>query len=250
MTIKENREFMKANFTDLEGFQTDQQKKIPHPALHKDYPGKVLIPLPEVKNKKLVAASLEEVLYGRASRRQFEANHLMTLEELSFLLYATQGVRKAPASMKYSMRMVPSGGARQAFETYLAVYSVSGLAKGLYYYHPFAHSLIYLGHKDNLEDLIIEANMGQSFVAQGNVTFLWSCVPYRSEWRYHVAAHKTMLLDAGHLCQNLYIASEGIGYGTCAIGAYDQEKADALLNLDGQDEFIVYIAPVGKITLT
>ena len=54
-------------------------------------------------------------------------------------------------------------------------------------------------------------------------------------------------LDAGHLCQNLYLASEAIGAGACAIGAYDQVKADALLDVDGEDEFVIYVAPVGKI---
>jgi nitroreductase len=54
-------------------------------------------------------------------------------------------------------------------------------------------------------------------------------------------------LDAGHVCQNLYLASEAIGAGTCAIAAYDQEKMDALLDVDGMEEFTIYLAPVGKI---
>ena len=60
-------------------------------------------------------------------------------------------------------------------------------------------------------------------------------------------AHKNMLLDAGHICQNLYLAVESLGLGTCAIGAYDQDAMDALLELDGEDEYVVYLAPVGKI---
>jgi SagB-type dehydrogenase family enzyme len=79
------------------------------------------------------------------------------------------------------------------------------------------------------------------------VAFIWSCIPYRSEWRYNVAAHKTMLLDAGHLCQNLYLACEAVGCGTCAIGAYNQEAIDEFLGLDGEEEFVVYLAPVGKV---
>ena len=56
-----------------------------------------------------------------------------------------------------------------------------------------------------------------------------------------------MLLDAGHVCQNLYLACESLGLGTCAIGAYSQEKLDAFLGLDGQEEFAVYLSPVGRI---
>jgi nitroreductase len=45
----------------------------------------------------------------------------------------------------------------------------------------------------------------------------------------------------------LYLACEAIGAGTCAIGAYDQLKMDAVLELDGEDEFTIYVAPVGRI---
>jgi hypothetical protein len=61
------------------------------------------------------------------------------------------------------------------------------------------------------------------------------------------AAYKVIALDAGHLCQNLYLACEAIGAGTCAIAAYDQDRADELLGVDGEEEFSVYLAPVGKV---
>lgn len=68
----------------------------------------------------------------------------------------------------------------------------------------------------------------------------------RMEWRYHTAAHKVIAIDAGHVCQNLYLACQAIDAGTCAIGAYDQERMDELLGVDGEDEFLIYLAPVGK----
>lgn len=66
------------------------------------------------------------------------------------------------------------------------------------------------------------------------------------EWRYDRAAHKVIALDAGHVCQNLYLACESLGLGTCAIAAYDQEACDRLLGVDGDDEFTLYLAPVGR----
>jgi SagB-type dehydrogenase family enzyme len=66
------------------------------------------------------------------------------------------------------------------------------------------------------------------------------------EWRYGLASYKVIALDAGHVCQNLYLACEAIRCGTCAIGAYDQKRMDELLALDGVDEFVTYIAPVGR----
>jgi nitroreductase len=62
-----------------------------------------------------------------------------------------------------------------------------------------------------------------------------------------VFSHKVIALDAGHVCQNLYLACEAIDAGTCGIGAYHQHKMDALLGVDGEDEFTIYLAPVGKV---
>ena len=63
----------------------------------------------------------------------------------------------------------------------------------------------------------------------------------------HVLSAKVIAQDSGHLCQNLYLACEAIGAGTCAIGAYDQDKIDPVLGVDGEDEFTIYVAPVGKV---
>ena len=67
------------------------------------------------------------------------------------------------------------------------------------------------------------------------------------EWRYDLAAHKLIALDAGHVCQNLYLACEAIHAGTCAVAAYHQQLCDQLLHLDGKEEFVIYLAPVGKV---
>jgi nitroreductase len=53
-------------------------------------------------------------------------------------------------------------------------------------------------------------------------------------------------MDVGHVCQNLYLSAEAIGAGACAVAAYDQESLDALLHLDGDEEFVLYLSPVGK----
>jgi SagB-type dehydrogenase family enzyme len=91
------------------------------------------------------------------------------------------------------------------------------------------------------------ATFYQSFIGNAPVTFIWTTIPYRMEWRYHTAAHKVIAIDAGHVCQNLYLASAAIGGGTCAVAAYHQEMMDKLLGVDGDDEFTIYLAVVGKI---
>jgi nitroreductase len=51
----------------------------------------------------------------------------------------------------------------------------------------------------------------------------------------------------GHVCQNLYLAAESIGCGTCGVASYEQAALDQFLGLDGKEEFVIYLAPVGKV---
>ena len=186
--------------------------------------------------------SLADVLRKRRSRRKFiEAS--LSLEELSFLLWAAQGV----SGEKSFFRTYPSGGARHPFECYISIKNVDGIKPGLYRYYPPEHILVLLFEDGSLNEKIAEACNKQAFVGEGSVIFIWSAVPYRTEWRYDVLSHKIIAIDAGHLCQNLYLAAEAIGCGTCGIGAYNQERMDKIIGADGADEFTIYVAPVGKI---
>jgi SagB-type dehydrogenase family enzyme len=190
------------------------------------------------------AVSVAKAIDERESIRDFGPDPL-SLEELSGLLWATQGVREIlnPAC---ALRTVPSAGARHPFETYLTVARVNGLSPGLYRYLPFDNCLVRLSEDGRIGIRSAHACLGQAFVASAAVTFFWTAIPERTEWRYGLAAHKVIALDAGHVCQNLYLACQAIGAGTCAIAAYDQAACDRLLGVDGTDEFTVYIAPVGK----
>lgn len=66
-------------------------------------------------------------------------------------------------------------------------------------------------------------------------TAFWSVIPSRMEWRYNPAAYRVILMDAGHGCRNLYLVFQGVGAGTCAVDAYDQEAMDKLIQVDGID---------------
>jgi SagB-type dehydrogenase family enzyme len=244
--IKQHREFMKSNFGKRSGWRSDQQRGVPNPPLQKavEEDSAQVIDLPEADPELMETRDFFSLLEARQSRRNYSRDQL-TLPELAFLLYSTQGVKEEIGEGYASRRPVPSAGARHPFETYLAVSRVEGLEPGLYRYLPFSHQLLHLEEVDNLPGKLTRANLGQGFVGAAACVFIWSCRPYRAEWRYGPHAHKNMLLDAGHLGQNLYLAVEALGAGTCAIGAYDQGLMDNLLRLDGEEEYVIYLAPVG-----
>jgi len=183
--------------------------------------------------------SLHYLLKNRRSRRVF-ASTTLSMDQLSYLLWACEGVRENKG--KFSFRTTPSGGARHPLDLYVFAHNVDKLKIGLYRYLPIEHSLV-LEREGDDSAALDEALNGQ--FRNSACVIMWAAVPYRSEWRYGKAADKLVALDAGHSCQNLYLACEALGLGTCAIGAYDQKKLDAYLGLDGEDMFAMYAAPVG-----
>ena len=124
---------------------------------------------------------------------------------------------------------------------------VTGLVAGAYHYLPMEHELEFLGPVEDLEGTVSQSLCEQTFGAKANVIFYWSMVPYRAEWRYGIYAHRTALIDAGHVGQNLYLACAGTGLGCCGIAAFDGELCARLFGLDGKEEFIAYTATVGTI---
>ena len=136
--IEKHREFLKHNPAPREmvGIESDQQKKVAPPPLQRPYPENAkLIDLVLPERFSVGERPLIDDMKNRRSHRQFSDKPL-TLEELSFLLWATQGVQKVSENKVNTFRTVPSAGARHPFETYLVVNRVKGLSSGLYRYLP------------------------------------------------------------------------------------------------------------------
>ena len=246
--FERNRFFLKDTIRQQIDFSaTAQNRGVPAPPLQKPCPPEFpRIPLPDVSGlvSRLGALPVGQAVARRESVRCYGPAPL-SLEELAFLLWATQGVRRV-LSPACALRTVPSAGARHALETCLAINRVGNLAPGLYRYLPFDRELALLAVDPQIARKAARACLGQDFIGVAAAVFFWSAIPERMEWRYDLAAHKVIALDAGHVCQNLYLACESIGAATCAIAAYDQEACDRLLGIDGTEEFTLYLAPVGK----
>jgi len=224
---------------------SDQQRHLPAPPLElprdPSQPTVALPPPTRLESRPLV---LRELIERRRSVRQY-ADRPIRLEELSYLLWCTQGVPQA-AGGRARLRTVPSAGGRHAFETYLLVHRVDGLVAGLYRFLAMDHALAEVSTDPRIAEAVTDACLGQDFVRSGAVTFVWSAVPYRMTWRYGQRGYRYLHLDAGHVCQNLYLAAESIGCGVCAVAAFDDEALAAALGLDGRQQFPIYVAAVGR----
>ena len=259
--MKTYRKFLKSDrWEEWRKQETDQRKGVPVPPSQKSYPENTpLIDLVASVDLTIGEMPVIEAIRRRRSRREY-IDEFITLEELSFLLWATQGIdaaatqawddwltTKNPAIGKSEsiLRTVPSAGGRHPFETYILVNRVKGVEPGLYRYLSLEHKLLFLSADEELTEQVADTFM--QWIQRSAAVFFWTTIPYRTEWRYSIVAHKMIAQESGHICQNLYLACESIGAGACAT-AYDQAKVDRILGVDGEDEFAICVAPVGKVT--
>ncbi len=223
---------------------SDQQQEIPPPPKFWDLEAEKEIELPSPDNFSQPEADMLSSMRKRRSRRKFTGKPL-SKKEISILTFYTQGVKK-DLSGGASLRTVPSAGARHALETFIYLDRGEGeIEQGIYHYQPEKHNLALI-KPGNFRRQVIRASVGQKHVGEAAAVFFWVADSYRMTWRYSERGFRYLHLDAGHVCQNLYLAAEAINAGVCAIAAFDDSYANDLLALDGEDNFVVYMASVGS----
>lgn len=225
--------------------RSDQMMGVRQPPLELPYdPKQPTVALPQPSACPVRTLNVDQAIQQRRSVRQYTDTPL-SQAELSYLLWSTQGVREIMEGHA-TFRTVPSAGARHAFETYILANHIEGVTPGLYRYAALEHKLIETDLNPAIADQITAGCFGQRFVRTSAATFVWVAVPYRMTWRYGERGYRYLHLDAGHVCQNLYLSAESIDCGVCAIAAFDDDRMDELLRLDRELAFTIYVATVGK----
>jgi SagB-type dehydrogenase family enzyme len=130
----------------------------------------------------------------------------------------------------------------------MTIQNVEGLEDGFYHYLPMKHALEKLEGLKDLRTFIGDSLCEQVWAAKANVVFYYSVVFYRAEWRYGIYAHVPVLIDSGHITENVYLAAAAAGLGGCAIAAVDHNLADQAFGLDGKEETIFYAMSVGTVS--
>ena len=224
---------------------SDQERGLPQPPLEvPPDPGRKFVGLPLPETIRISPLDVRTAIENRRSIRAY-IHKPLSLPELAFLLWCTQGVQRVSGTSA-TFRTVPSAGARHSFETFLLANDVRGLEPGLYRYLALSHRLQQLDTDPVLPHRITAACFDQQFILRCGVVFLWTAVPYRMTWRYGERGYRDLHLDAGHVCQNLYLAAGAVGCGACAIAAFDDDAMHTILGINGTDHFLVYLATVGK----
>lgn len=185
-----------------------------------------------------------ELVELRSTNRQYDEHEPLTNKELSYLLWCTQGIKMVTPAK--TIRNVPSAGGRNALETFLYIRRVEGIKKGLYRFLPIEHKLLLVSDEADIESKICDEFSTVGVSKKAAVVFIWSAVYERMACMFGERAYRYIYLDAGHVGQNLYLAAQSIGLKVCALGAFDDEQLNKNLGFDGNEQFVVYGAGVGK----
>jgi len=205
------------------------------PRPFKEYATEVIkLPLPEPEG-----LPLEEAIRRRRSVRDYTAEPL-TLEQLGRLLYHAVGI----TGKKEYKRSAPSAGGLTPIEVYVVANRVAGLDSGLYHYDPLHHRLHVL-KKADLRARIAAACLDQDFLAQAGVVLVLTAVHIRTVWKYGERGYRYVLLDAGHVAENIQLEATALGLGACAVGAFFDDELNELLGVNLEEEFALLAVAVG-----
>ncbi|HMA35115.1 MAG TPA: SagB/ThcOx family dehydrogenase [Chloroflexia bacterium] len=209
----------------------------------KEYYTTPVIPLPAPAD---LAAPLQQAIAARLACRQF-ADTPVELGDLATMLHAAYGIQShlVLGDQEFLVRPVPSGGALYPLEVYLLVRQVTGLAPGIYHYAVLTHALEQLQAIDLAPTYIADLFMGQSYVAQAGLIVVLTMVPARSMWKYADRGYRLILLEAGHLAQNLNLTAAALGLGSLNLGGFLDSELASLLALDLEGELPVYGIALG-----
>jgi SagB-type dehydrogenase family enzyme len=189
--------------------------------------------IPITKNLLPLTNDFEQVLRSRQSTREYSGapvsfDYLSRILELS---YGTiEGRPSNNGDLQLSRRVVPSAGALYPIEMYLVALRVEGLEPGLYHYHPQHQALDCLRVGERIKSDIENAVLYPEIVSQASTVFLLAAVFQRARFKYGERGYRFVLLDSGHIAQNIYLVSAALGLGAVTMGGYIDDELNQMLD--------------------
>lgn len=180
---------------------------------------------------------LRQILQQRRTHRGFGSRPL-SLDQVAQLLWAAQGI-----SSDEGLRTAPSAGALYPLEVHLVAARVNGLPAGHYRYDPMQQTLRNANRGD-LSGHIVEAALGQAWIAQAPAIFIISAVESRTTHKYGRRGVRYVHMEAGNVGQNLLLQATALGLVAATVGAFDDRQLQQVLEIP-EDERPLLILPVG-----
>lgn len=206
----------------------------------KTYPRLERIRLALKRNK----GSLFKAMASRESIRRFSKEPI-SFNNLSYILFGSSGIIRSNESIDKNRRSYPSAGARYPIEIYIASLNIENLNKGLYHYNVKRNELEVL-LKEDLERWVLKSFGDEKWLTEAGGIVILTGVLRRNYIKYNNRGYRYLLIEAGHISQNIMLLAEELGMVTCPVGGFVDDDLDELLDIKEQGEFSVYTIAVGN----
>lgn len=206
------------------------------------------LPRKNLLPKKKLSVAIDKVIWNRRSIREFLPENI-SFQSLSTLLQYSSGISHTIVEnnngSQSGFRTYPSGGGLYPLEIYLVVNRVSDLQMGLYHYNVRENCLEKLLTKEELYSQLDKLHIRDQLIKESGVTILLTSVFKRSTYKYGDRGYRFVLMEVGHLSQNIALVSEALNLGSCNIGGYEDDELNTLLQIDGVSEAVVGEIAIG-----
>jgi SagB-type dehydrogenase family enzyme len=213
-----DRDFMAIE--ELEKVQMARIAAVPQPGFYDENDRSTALPLPSaMEDNELIA-----LMAKRRTVREV-ARSSITLAALSDCLFAGMGIIGQTENCvgKLPLSMTPSGGARNPYEAYVYARSVDGLPPGFYHYAAIDHTLARV--ETNEMPMPSELLGGQQWTDAMPCVLLLYAHFERTMWKYDDAnAYRVVLIEAGHIGQNVMLAATRNGLSACPTAALNHTR--------------------------
>lgn len=193
-------------------------------------------------------SDLEDLLSSRFSCRAF-SDEAVGVADAAALAHAAYGVlgHTNVGAMLLPERAVPSGGGMYPLELYFLVRDGGALPPGVHHYHAHADGLEHLRNTVLPAPYITYLFMNQYWFAQAGIIAVLTGVPRRTARKYGDRGYRYLLLEAGHVAQNIALVAAALGLGSCCGGGFYDDELAGLLLADVEDEVPLYAIAVGHL---
>jgi SagB-type dehydrogenase family enzyme len=190
--------------------------------------------------------SVEEVLSGRISTRDMRAGPISLVDVATILHYA-YGITRDNKGTEYPrpFRIVPSGGGLYPLEIFYFSAHVEGIPAGLYHYNPVRNDLRLLREGDESQTLS-EALVQRNIPHDATLIVFITAAFEKSVFKYGERGYRFVMLEAGHVAQNINIVANALGLGTLDIGGFYDHRIDEFVGLDGLTHSAIYLIAIGN----
>jgi SagB-type dehydrogenase family enzyme len=163
------------------------------------------------------------------------------MEQLAQLLWAAQGITEE----RGFKRAAASGGALYPVDVYAVVgrAGVEGLEPGIYHYEPEGHG-VSLHLEGDLREHLARASLHQMWMARAPLNLVVTAEYSRITSKYGERGVRYVLMEAGHVGQNIFLQAEALGLGAGIVGAFHDEEVIQVMKIPRSHEPLL-IMPVG-----